>query len=75
MRSRFAKNAKKKIKLNQIFKDLNDENLKQLFAKFDAETDIIFTLSPAGLTFYDEGEKSVPLDAIKPFLSENFGLF
>ena len=70
-----SQKTQKKIKLNQIFKDLNDENLKQIFAKFDVKTDIIFTLSPIGLTFYDEGEKSVPLDAIKPFLSENFGLF
>nr|WP_314734330.1 hypothetical protein [uncultured Campylobacter sp.] len=71
----------KKINLSDVFKDLNDANLAAIFAKEKITPSENFTLSPSGITFFDDmasgknSEISLPLEPIKENLKQNFGLF
>ena len=64
----------KKLPPESVFKDLRDENLLAIFAKNKINPNSNFTLSPAGICFYDGDEICVPLDEVKPFFKQNFGL-
>ena len=65
----------KQLNLEDIFKNIDDENLRAIFSKKDITPNENFTLTSAGVSFYEDGEKSVELEEIKPFLKRNFGLF
>lgn len=65
----------KKLGIDDVFKDVNDPNLAEILAKNQAVLSSNFTLSPAGVTFYSDGAKSIKIDEIKQFLKQNFGLF
>ncbi len=62
----------KKLKLKQIFKDINDPHLKAILATAGVSEN--FVLSPLGLTFLNEEQISVPLDELRPYFSEDIGL-
>jgi len=62
----------KKLKLKQIFKDMNDPHLKAILATAGVSEN--FVLSPLGLTFLNEEQISVPLDELRPYFSEDIGL-
>ncbi|MBR8461548.1 hypothetical protein KDE13_06925 [Campylobacter sp. faydin G-140] len=64
----------KNLSLSSLFKNLKDENLQKIFTKHDIRMSENFTLSPMGLTFYSDDEKTLSLDEIKPFLKDSFGL-
>ncbi|MDO5045633.1 hypothetical protein [Campylobacter sp.] len=73
--SKFLKNGKD-ISLKDIFINLDDEKLKATFESKDIKTDGNFALTPAGISFQNEGEqKGVSLEEIKPFMKDSFGLF
>ena len=71
----------KKINLGDVFKDLNDANLTAIFAKEKITPSDNFTLSPSGITFFDgatggkNSEILLPLELVKEYLKQNFGLF
>jgi len=71
----------KKINLSDVFKDLDDANLTAIFAKEKIAPSENFTLLPSGITFYDStaggknSEVSLPLELVKEYLKQNFGLF
>ena len=71
----------KKINLSDVFKDLNDANLAAIFTQEKITPSENFTLSPSGITFFDgtvgskNGEVSLPLELVKEYLKQNFGLF
>ena len=62
----------KKLKLKQIFKDMNNEHLKAVLATAGVSDN--FVLSPLGLTFLNEEQISVPLEELKPYFSDEVGL-
>ena len=62
----------KKLKLKQIFKDINDSHLKAILANAGMSDN--FVLSPLGLTFLNEEQISVPLEELKPYFSDEVGL-
>lgn len=62
----------KKLKLKQIFKDINDSHLKAILANAGVSDN--FVLSPLGLTFLNEEQISVPLEELKPYFSDEVGL-
>ncbi|WP_149702544.1 S-adenosylmethionine tRNA ribosyltransferase [Campylobacter concisus] len=62
----------KKLKLKQIFKDMNDPHLKAILATAGVSEN--FVLSPLGLTFLNEEQISVPLDELRPYFSDEIGL-
>lgn len=62
----------KKLKLKQIFKDINDSHLKAILTNAGVSDN--FVLSPLGLTFLNEEQISIPADEIRPYFSEDFGL-
>ena len=62
----------KKLKLKQIFKDMNNEHLKAVLATAGVSDN--FVLSPLGLTFLNEEQISVPLEEIRPYFSDEVGL-
>ena len=62
----------KKLKLKQIFKDINDSHLKAILANAGVSDN--FVLSPLGLTFLNEEQISVPLEEIRPYFSDEVGL-
>ena len=62
----------KKLKLKQIFKDMNNEHLKAVLATAGVSDN--FVLSPLGLTFLNEEQISVPLEELRPYFSDEVGL-
>jgi len=62
----------KKLKLKQIFKDINDSHLKAILANAGVSDN--FVLSPLGLTFLNEEQISVPLEELRPYFSDEVGL-
>ena len=62
----------KKLKLKQIFKDMNNEHLKAVLATAGVSDN--FVLSPLGLTFLNEEQTSVPLEELRPYFSDEVGL-
>ena len=64
--------ANKKLKLKQIFKDINDSHLKAILANAGVSDN--FVLSPLGLTFLNEEQISVPLEELRPYFSDEVGL-
>lgn len=62
----------KKLKLKQIFKDMNNEHLKAVLAIAGVSDN--FVLSPLGLTFLNEEQISVPLEELRPYFSDEVGL-
>ena len=62
----------KKLKLKQIFKDINDSHLKAILATAGVSDN--FVLSPLGLTFLNEEQISIPLEELKPYFSDEVGL-
>jgi hypothetical protein len=62
----------KKLKLKQIFKDMNNEHLKAVLATAGVSDN--FVLSPLGLTFLNEEQISVPLEELRPYFSDKVGL-
>ena len=58
----------KKLKLKQIFKDMNNEHLKAVLATAGVSDN--FVLSPLGLTFLNEEQISVPLEELRPYFSD-----
>ena len=62
----------KKLKLKQIFKDMNNEHLKAVLTTAGVIDN--FVLSPLGLTFLNEEQISVPLEELRPYFSDEVGL-
>ena len=62
----------KKLKLKQIFKDINDSHLKAILANAGVSDN--FVLSPLGLTFLNEEQISIPLEELRPYFSDEVGL-
>lgn len=62
----------KKLKLKQIFKDMNNEHLKAVLATAGVSDN--FVLSPLGLTFLNEEQISIPLEELRPYFSDEVGL-
>ena len=62
----------KKLKLKQIFKDMNNEHLKAVLATAGMSDN--FVLSPLGLTFLNEEQISVPLEELRAYFSDEVGL-
>ena len=62
----------KKLKLKQIFKDINGSHLKAILANAGVSDN--FVLSPLGLTFLNEEQISVPLEELRPYFSDEVGL-
>ena len=62
----------KKLKLKQIFKDMNNEHLKAVLATAGVSDN--FVLSPLGLTFLNEEQISVPLEELRLYFSDEVGL-
>ena len=62
----------KKLKLKQIFKDMNNEHLKAVLATAGVSDN--FVLSPLGLTFLNEEQTRVPLEELRPYFSDEVGL-
>ena len=62
----------KKLKLKQIFKDMNNEHLKAVLATAGVSDN--FVLSPLGLTFLNEEQISVPLEELRAYFSDEVGL-
>ena len=62
----------KKLKLKQIFKDMNNEHLKAVLATAGVSDN--FVLSPLGLTFLNEEQISVPLEELRAYFSDEIGL-
>ena len=62
----------KKLKLKQIFKDMNNEHLKAVLTTAGVSDN--FVLSPLGLTFLNEEQISVPLEELRPYFSDEVGL-
>lgn len=65
----------KQIGLDDVFVNMEDENLKAIFSKKEIIPSENFSLTPIGITFYNENEKTIDLEEIKPYLKQNFGLF
>ena len=62
----------KKLKLKQIFKDMNNEHLKAVLATAGVSDN--FVLSPLGLTFLNEEQISVPLEELRAYFGDEVGL-
>lgn len=62
----------KKLKLKQIFKDINDSHLKAILANAGVSDN--FVLSPLGLTFLNEEQINVPLEELRAYFSDEVGL-
>lgn len=73
--SKFLKTGKD-ISPEDLFINLDDENLKALFESKDIKISENFVLTPAGISFQSkDAEKSILLEEIKPFMKDSFGLF
>ena len=62
----------KKLKLKQIFKDMNNEHLKAVLATAGVSDN--FVLSQIGLTFLNEEQISVPLEELRAYFGDEVGL-
>ena len=62
----------KKLKLKQIFKDMNNEHLKAVLTTAGVSDN--FVLSPLGLTFLNEEQISVPLEELRAYFGDEVGL-
>lgn len=63
----------KKLSLKDVFVNLDDERLRAIFEAKGINLSEDFSLSLAGISF--KNEKAIPIDEIKEFMRESFGLF
>lgn len=71
--SKFLKTGKN-ISAQDVFINLDDENLKAIFESKEIKMDENFMLSPVGITF-ENSNKIISIEEIKPFMKDGFGLF